>query len=112
MIKLNYFPTRGHIFCEILSSETISSGGIILAKTLKERPFKGKVISVGAPTINTCRKCEDKGVCHSKVCYKKNKELKAPCKQGDIVYFKSVWGRTIKDKYIFLNFMDVIGVTK
>lgn len=115
---IRFWPTRGKILCEIISNEFTSPGGIVFVKTLKEKPSRGKVIAAGGPIVNTCDKCEDRKVCRVRICWKKNKELSAPCRKGDMVYFKPVYNRAIsenvktKEKYIFIDFMDVIGVAK
>ena len=43
-------PARGKIYCEVLSEEMYSKSGLIkLARTVKEIPRRGKVITVGKP---------------------------------------------------------------
>lgn len=87
-------PTRGKIFAQILSEETITKSGIILARTIKEIPRRARVLAVGAPELD-----------------KKGRIIKPVAKVGNIVHFKkgfgvkySVEGENGKWKhYIFLK---------
>jgi len=87
-------PTRSKLLGEILSEETISEGGIILARTVKEIPRRAKVLAIGKPEID-----------------KKGKELPQVAEVGDIVHFKRNFGTQWQEeieggkfrKYIFLK---------
>jgi len=89
-------PARGKIYCEVLSEDTYSKSGLIkLARTVKEIPRRGKVITVGKPEKD-----------------KKGKVI-APCAEvGDIVHFKKSFGvHWEKDgaKYVFLRNDEITG---
>lgn len=94
--KMKITPTKGKIFCEIISDREVSTGGIIMATTIKEAPKRARVISIGEP------KPDEKG--------------KLPVinfKQGDIVFFKKNFGVkcTIDGKpCIFLKMEEITGV--
>ena len=48
MSKINFKPAIGRVLVEPVPAEEISSGGIIIPDTAKEKPQQGSVIAIGS----------------------------------------------------------------
>jgi len=89
-------PLDDRIVIKQSEAEEKSSGGIILPDTAKEKPQRGKVISVGPGKIN------DKG-----------KRSEMSVKKGDEVIYAKYLGNEIEingEKYVILHENDVLGI--
>lgn len=72
-------PLFDQVLIEPKEQEQVSSGGILIPDSAKEKPSQGKVISVGT------------GMTHD------GKEVAIPVKPGDIVLYKKWGGHEVKD---------------
>lgn len=118
-------PTKGKLYCKVLSGITKTDSGIFLARTLKETPHFAKVLKVGKPAIRNCNNCDMtscnsrtsqkrwKWYKHKKYCSKRGK-LMYPCaKEGEIVHFKKTYRNIMREEegtFVFLENKDIVGV--
>jgi chaperonin GroES len=89
-------PLQDRILVQQLESEEKSAGGIIIPDSAKEKPFQGKVVSVG-----NGKKLEDGSV----------KPLDV--KKGDIILFERYAGTSVKldgEDYMIMREDDVLAV--
>jgi len=89
-------PLADRVLVERLEAETKTTGGIVLPDTAKEKPKRGKVLSVGDG------KLLDDGT-HKKMQIKK----------GDTVLFTSYAGTEIKvdgKEYMIMNESDILAI--
>jgi chaperonin GroES len=95
MTKLNLKPTAGYLLIEPLEKEVKTASGIYLPDNAGEKPQKGKVLAVG------------------KAIYQDGKEIKAPAKLNDVVFYKKWGGNDVKiegKEYLFVKFEDVLAI--
>lgn len=95
MAKLNLKPTPGYLLIEPLESETKTASGIYLPDSNSEKPQKGKVIAVGAASIQEGQKIE------------------SPAKLNEIVFYKKWGGNEVKidgHDYLFVEFKDILAI--
>ena len=93
---MNIQPLADNILVERLEAENKTSGGIVLPDSAKEKPQKGKVISVGKGKIL------DDGTLK-----------KMQVKKGDSVLFTSYAGTEIKIKdkeYLIMDESNVLAI--
>ena len=93
-ISLKPLGARGHV--EPLEQEEVTAGGIVLPETAKEKPQKGKVLSVGAGDR------DDKG-----------NRIAMDVKVGDTVLFAKYGGTEIKidgKKLLILRESDLLAI--
>lgn len=93
---MNLRPTRGKFLVKIIESEKTSAGGIIIADTVKEVPYRGKVLAVGFPQVD-----------------RKGKEIKPYARSGDVIQFKKqylTFAEIDGEKCVFLKNEDIIGI--
>ena len=93
--KLNLKPTAGYLLIAPLDAETKTASGIYLPDNVSEKPQKGKVVAIGGPS------------------YQDSKEIKAPAKLNEIVYYKKWGGNEVKIEghdYLFVKFEDILAV--
>lgn len=84
---MSFKPIKNKIAVEIIEAEDKTAGGILLAPTSKDKPYKGKVINVGSEVENL--------------------------KPGDVVYFSKYAGTEIKvnnKRCKVLIEKDILGV--
>ena len=89
-------PLADKVLVQRLEAETKTAGGIVLPDTAKEKPQKGKVVSVGEG------KALDDGTVR-----------KMQVKKGDLVLFTSYAGTEIKiegKEYLILSESDIMAV--
>ncbi|HPS55899.1 MAG TPA: co-chaperone GroES [Sedimentisphaerales bacterium] len=89
-------PLADRVLVERLEAQAVTAGGIVLPETAKEKPQKGKVISVGTGKV-----LEDGTV------------KKMEIKKGDIVLFTSYAGTDVKvdDKeYLIMDESSILAV--
>jgi chaperonin GroES len=95
MAKLNLKPAAGYLLIEPLEAETKTASGIYLPDTASEKPQKGKVIAVGASTLQDGQK------------------VASPAKIKDVVFYKKWGGNEVKingKEYLFVKFEDILAV--
>jgi chaperonin GroES len=95
MTKLNLKPTVGYLLIEPLEKEIKTTSGIYLPDNAGEKPQKGKVLAAGAAM------------------YQDGKEITAPAKVGEVVFYKKWGGNDVKiegKEYLFVKFEDVLAV--
>jgi len=89
-------PLADKVLVQRLEAETKTAGGIVLPDSAKEKPQKGKIVSVGKG------KMLDDGTVK-----------KMQVKKGDMVLFTSYAGTEVKidgKEYLIMNESDIIAV--
>ena len=89
-------PLDDKILVARLEAESITAGGIVLPESAKERPQRGKVVSVGAGRMS-----------------KDGSRCKPQVKKGDEVLFTSYAGTEIKldgKEYMIMEESDVMAI--
>lgn len=89
-------PLADRVIVKQSEAEEKTASGIVLPDTAKEKPTKGKVISVGAGML------DDKG-----------RRIALNVKAGDIVYYGKYSGTDVEvdgDKFVILRESDVLGI--
>jgi chaperonin GroES len=93
---MNLKPLGARVVVEPIEQEEITAGGIVLPETAKEKPQKGKVVSVGPGDRD-----ED------------GKRIAMDVKTGDTVLFQKYGGTEIKienKKYLILRESDLLAI--
>ena len=93
---MNLRPLQDRIIVKRLEEETMTSGGIFIPETAKEKPMKGEVIAVG-----NGKKTED------------GKVIPIDVKKGDKVLFGKYAGTEIKIdgvEYLIMREDDILGI--
>lgn len=96
MAKLSFKPLGGRVLVEPIEQEEITSGGIILPETAKEKPQQGKVLAAGPGDRN------DKG-----------DRVALDVKTGDVVLFAKYSGTEVKidgKKLLIMRESDLLGI--
>jgi chaperonin GroES len=89
-------PLADKVLVERLEAETKTAGGIVLPDSAKEKPQKGKIISVGGGKVlddGTVRKLQ--------------------VKKGDLVLFTSYAGTDVKigtKEYLIMSESDIMAI--
>jgi chaperonin GroES len=89
-------PLEDRVVVKVLEQEEMTSSGIVLPDTAKEKPSKATVMAVGPGRY------DDSG-----------KLLPMPVKEGDIIVFAKYGGVEVKldgDEYLVLRASDIIGI--
>ena len=89
-------PLADRVLVERVEAQSKTAGGIVLPDTAKEKPQRGKVVSVGAGKVL------DDGT---------RKEMQV--KKGDLVLFTSYAGTDIKvdgKEYLIMDESDIMAV--
>jgi chaperonin GroES len=97
-MSINLKPLGGRIVVEPVEAEDITSGGIFLPETAKEKPQKGTILSVGPGER------DDKG-----------KYIPMDVKVGDVVLYNKYAGTEIKvdgKKVIILRENEVLAIVE
>ncbi len=95
---MKFRPLHDRILVERIESEEVSTGGIILPDTAKEKPQQGKIIAVG-----TGKRTED------------GKILPLEVKEGDTILFGKYSGNEVKVdgvEYLIMREDDVLGLVE
>ncbi|WKZ36384.1 MAG: co-chaperone GroES [Anaerolineales bacterium] len=96
MAKVSFKPLGGRVLVEPIEQEEVTSGGIVLPETAKEKPQQGKVLAAGPGDRN------DKG-----------ERIAMDLKTGDTVLFAKYSGTEVKmdgKKLLILRESDVLGI--
>lgn len=91
-------PLGSRVVVEPIEQEDITAGGIVLPETAKEKPQKGKIISVGSGDR------DDEG-----------KRIPMDVKAGDTVLFAKYSGTEIKvesKKLLILRESDILAIVE
>mgnify|MGYP000902522240 CR=1 FL=1 len=97
-MAMNLKPLGGRVVVEPIEQEDITAGGIVLPDTAKEKPQRGKVLSVGPGDRN------DKG-----------DYVPMDVKTGDTVLFAKYAGTEIKvdgKKLLILRESDLLAIVE
>jgi chaperonin GroES len=89
-------PLADRVIVRQSEAETKTASGILLPDTAKEKPTKGKVVSVGPG------KLDDKG-----------KPMELGVRAGDTVYYGKYSGTDVEvsgEKFVILRESDILGV--
>lgn len=89
-------PLADNIIVQRLEAESVTAGGIVLPDSAKEKPQRGKVVSVGKGKL-----LEDGGL------------GKMQLKKGDMVLFTSYAGTEVKidgKEYMIMSESDVMAI--
>ncbi|HEY2541551.1 MAG TPA: co-chaperone GroES [Gaiellaceae bacterium] len=92
---MNLKPLGDRLIVEVLDEEDVTSSGIVLPDTAKEKPQRGRVLAVGPGSR------DDKG-----------KFVPMDLDEGDEVVFSKYGGTEIKvgvDEYLILRESDVLA---
>jgi chaperonin GroES len=93
---MNIRPLGDRVVVKPLEAEETTKGGIILPDTAKEKPQKGKVLSVGTGRIL------DNGT-----------RVPLDVRDGDIVIYSKYGGTEVKiegEEYLIVSERDILGV--
>ena len=93
---MNIRPLGDRVVVKPLEAEETTKGGIILPDTAKEKPQKGKVLSVGTGKIL------DNGT-----------RVPLDVRDGDIVIYSKYGGTEVKiegEEYLIVSERDILGV--
>ena len=97
MAKLNLRPLADRVVVERLDAEEVTTGGIILPETAKEKPQRGKILAAGPG------KRDDEG-----------KIVPMDVKVGDVVLFAKYGGTGVKldsdQTVLVLRESDILAV--
>jgi chaperonin GroES len=96
MAKISFKPLGGRVVVEPIEQEELTSGGIILPETAKEKPQQGKVLAAGPGDRN------DKG-----------ERVALDVKVGDVVLFAKYSGTEVKiegKKLLIMRESDLLGI--
>ena len=97
-MALNFKPLGSRVVIEPIEMEDVTASGIVLPETAKEKPQKGKVLSVGAGDR------DDSG-----------KRIAMDVKAGDTVLFAKYAGTEIKidgKKLLILRESDLLAIVE
>ena len=97
-MAFNFKPLGSRVVVEPIEQEDVTAGGIVLPETAKEKPQKGKVLSVGAGDR------DDNG-----------KRIAMDVKVGDTVLFAKYAGTEIKvdgKKLFILRESDLLAIVE
>ena len=89
-------PLADKVLVQRVEAESVTAGGIVLPDTAKEKPQRGKIVSVGAGKVL------DDG-----------SRSKFQVKKGDSVLFTSYAGTEIKldgEEYLIMSESDIMAV--
>lgn len=93
---MNIRPLADRVIVQRVEAESVTTGGIVLPDSAKEKPQRGKVISVGKGKV-----LDDGGLSKMQV------------KKGDAVLFTSYAGTEVKIKgqdYLIMNESDIMAI--
>lgn len=95
-MEVNMRPLQDRILVQQLEEDEMSAGGIIIPDTAKEKPYQGKVITVG-----NGKKMDDGSIRPLEV------------KKGDLILFEKYAGTAVKldgEDYMILREDEVLAV--
>ncbi len=90
-------PVAGFLLVEPQKQEKTTASGIVLPESHQDKPQQGKVLAVGETTFIDGR------------------EIKSPCKIGDVVVYREWGGKEYKEdnvELLLLKFDDIMAIIK
>ena len=93
---MNLKPLADRLVVEPIEQEEVTSGGIILPETAKEKPQQGKVIAVGSGRVD-----------------EKGNRIPMEVKKGDTILFGKYSGNEIRvgeEEHLIMREEDVLAV--
>jgi len=90
-------PVAGFLLIEPQKQEKTTASGIVLPESHQDKPQQGKVLAVGDTTFIDGR------------------EIKSPCKIGDVVVYREWGGKEYKEdnvELLLLKFDDIMAIIK
>jgi chaperonin GroES len=96
MAKISFKPLGGRVLIEPVEQDDVTSGGLFLPETAKEKPQQGKVLAAGPGDRN------DKG-----------ERVALDVKVGDIILFAKYSGTEVKiegKKLLIMRESDLLGI--
>ena len=90
-------PVAGFLLIEPQKQERTTSSGIVLPESHQDKPQQGKVLAVGDSIFTDGR------------------EVKSPCKIGDVVVYREWGGKEYKEENVellILKFDDIMAIIK
>jgi chaperonin GroES len=90
-------PVAGFLLIEPQKQEKTTVSGIVLPESHQDKPQQGKVLAVGDTTFVDGR------------------EIKSPCKIGDVVIYREWGGKEYKEdnvELLLLKFDDIMVIIK
>lgn len=93
---MNIRPLADKVIVERVEAESVTAGGIVLPDSAKEKPQRGKVVSVGEGKKD-----------------KSGKLIPMQVKKGDQVLFTSYAGTEVKisgKEYLIMDESDIMGI--
>jgi len=97
-MSINLKPLGNRVVVEPIEQEEVTAGGIVLPETAKEKPQKGKVLSVGPGERD-----------------EEGKRIPMDVKEGDTVLFAKYAGTEIKidnKKLLILRESDLLAIVE
>jgi len=97
-MALNLKPLGGRVVVQPIEQEDITPSGLVLPETAKEKPQKGKILSVGPGDRD-----------------EEGKRIPMDVKVGDVVLFAKYSGTEIKidsDKYLIMKESDLLAIVE
>ena len=95
-MALSLKPLGARVVVDPIEQEEVTAGGIVLPETAKEKPMKGKVISVGPGDRD-----------------ESGKRIPMDVSVGDVVLFQKYGGTEVKidsKKYLILRESDLLAI--
>jgi chaperonin GroES len=95
-LTLKMKPLGSRVVVEPIEQEDITPSGLVLPETAKEKPQKGKILSVGPGDRD-----------------EEGKRIPMDVKVGDVILFAKYSGTEIKvesDKYLILKESDILAI--
>ena len=97
MSQTKIHPVAGFLLVEPQKQERTTTSGIVLPESHQDKPQQGKVLAVGDTTFIDGR------------------EIKSPCKIGDVVVYREWGGKEYKEdnvELLLLKFDDIMAIIK
>jgi chaperonin GroES len=89
-------PLQDRVIVKQSEAETKTASGIVLPDSAKEKPTKGKIISVGPGKLD-----------------EKGKHMDLAVRTGDVIFYGKYTGTDIEvddEKFVILRESDILGV--
>ena len=96
MASVNIKPLEDRIIVQASEAETMTSSGLVIPDTAKEKPQEGKVLAVGPGRF------DDNG-----------KRIPMDVAEGDVVIYSKYGGTEVKyngEEYLILSARDVLAI--
>ena len=97
MSQTKIHPVAGFILVEPQKKESTTASGILLPDNHQDKPQQGKVLAVGDSIYDNIR------------------EIKSPCKIGDVIIYREWGGKEYKEDNVdllLLKFDDIMAIIK